>query len=73
MNLAEKRAYADGVLAAGQAYMADLEHSGALEDAENLSQHEDVQVCMTCQMRRLGYEGFAARMEFAIDLALEDT
>jgi hypothetical protein len=70
VSSARRAAYADGVIAAADALMQDLENLGSLDDAEVLVQDDDARgVCSLCQMRRLGYGGLADRLEFAHGVA----
>lgn len=66
-TMASRGAYASGVISAAAALMTDLERSGALDDAEILRRDQDGtgSVCITCELRRLGYPGLADRLEFA--------
>ena len=69
MSNARRAAYADGVIAAADALMGDLEVLGSLADAEVLVQDDARGVCSLCQLRGMGYGGLADRLEFAHGVA----
>ena len=71
---ARRAAYVGGVIAAGDALMADLDWLGALDDAEQAPGQDDpMAICSVCTLRRMGYSSLADRLEFAFGVARAGT